>query len=139
MGAGNGGNPLWFIFWLIVLLFLGFIALNLTDQSILGKDMKQSPVMWSRPMPLSWYFKPQWEREYGGNDTWKEHFCQDWSQMESHADKFTATVSRCPCTLQQAQLDRGRFSPDLECNVIDRKCDTFHREAQHCVNTGRPS
>ncbi|CAG2178697.1 unnamed protein product, partial [Oppiella nova] len=113
----------------------GFIAINLTDPTILGKDMKHSPTIWSRPMPLAWYFKTQWEREYGNNGRWKEHFCHDWFQQESYVQE----VSRCPCTLQQAELDRGRFSPDLECNVIDRKCDTFHRGAQHCLRTGRPS
>ena len=117
----------------------GFIAINLTDPTILGKDMKQSPTIWSRPMPLAWYFKTQWEREYGNNGSWKEHFCHDWFQQESYADRFARVVFRCPCTLQQAELDRGRFSPDLECNVIDRKCDAFHRGAQHCLNTGRPS
>ncbi|KAF4522493.1 hypothetical protein B566_EDAN002578 [Ephemera danica] len=24
MGSGNGGNPIWFVFWLLVLIFLGF-------------------------------------------------------------------------------------------------------------------
>jgi hypothetical protein len=120
-------------------LIFGFIAINLTDSTILGKDIKQSPIIWSRPMPLAWYFKRQWEREYGGNGRWKEHFCHNWFQRESYNDRFATTVFRCPCTLQQAQLDRGRFSPDLECNVVDRKCDTFHRGAQHCVKTGRPS
>jgi hypothetical protein len=120
-------------------LIFGFIAINLTDSTILGKDIKQSPIIWSRPMPLAWYFKKQWERKYGYNGKWKEKFCYDWSQHESHNDRFATTVFRCPCTLQQAQLDRGRFSPDLECNVVDRKCDTFHRGAQHCVKTGRPS
>jgi hypothetical protein len=120
-------------------LIFGFIAINLTDPTILGKDIKQSPIIWSRPMPLAWYFKRQWEREYGANGRWKEHFCHNWFQRESYNDRFATTVFRCPCTLQQAQLDRGRFSPDLECNVVDRKCDTFHRGAQHCVKTGRPS
>lgn len=119
----------------------GFIAINLTDPTFLSKnkDIKHSPVIWSRSMPLSWYFKPQWEREYGRNGRWKEHFCQDWFQREAYADLFATTVFRCPCTLHQAHLDRGRFSPDLECNVVDRKCDTFHRGSQHCVKTGRPS
>ena len=47
----------------------GFISINLTDPTILGKDIKESPRLWSRPMPLAWYFKNQWEREYGRNGT----------------------------------------------------------------------
>lgn len=118
-------------------ILFGFIAVNLTNPTVLGRNMRQSPIIWSRPMPLSWYFRPQWLR-YIGPD-YKDHFCEAWHERESFADRFAATVWRCPCTLQQVHIDRGRFSPDLQCNIIDRRCDTFHREALHCVNTGRPS
>uniref|UniRef100_A0A6G1S5F6 Extracellular domains-containing protein CG31004 n=1 Tax=Aceria tosichella TaxID=561515 RepID=A0A6G1S5F6_9ACAR len=116
----------------------GFIAVNLTNPSAaLGRNMRQSPVIWSRPMPLAWYFKPQWLRTIGYN--YKDYFCNNWFERESFADRFAATVWRCPCTLKQVQIDKGRFSPDLQCNIIDRRCETFHREALHCVQTGRPS
>ncbi|KAK4336770.1 hypothetical protein RND71_043857 [Anisodus tanguticus] len=59
--------------------------------------------------------------------------------IEEKGDRFATTLFQCPCTKEQALLDRGRFSPDLECNIIDRKCDTFHRGAQHCVRSARPS
>lgn len=118
-------------------ILFGFIAVNLTNPSVLGRNMRQSPVIWSRPMPLSWYFRPQWLRNIGQD--YKDYFCEAWHERESFADRFAATVWRCPCTLQQVHIDRGRFSPDLQCNIIDRRCDTFHRDALHCVNTGRPS
>lgn len=118
-------------------ILFGFIAINLTNPTILARNMRQSPVIWSRPMPLSWYFKPQWIRNIGYD--YKDYFCSSWYEREQFADRFAATVWRCPCTLQQVNIDRGRFSPDLQCNIIDRRCDTFHREALHCVNTGRPS
>lgn len=118
-------------------ILFGFIAVNLTNPSVLGRNMRQSPAIWSRPMPLSWYFRPQWLQKIGVN--YKDQFCADWYERESFADRFAATVWRCPCTLQQVHIDRGRFSPDLQCNIIDRRCDTFHRDALHCVNTGRPS
>lgn len=116
----------------------GFLALNLTDPSILG-NFRKSPVIWSRAMPLAWYFKRQWEKQYGSNGRWKRNMCQKWFDRESVLDYFAISVFRCPCTKAQAELDRGHFSPDLQCNVIDRKCDTFHRGALHCVKTGRPS
>lgn len=119
-------------------ILFGFIAVNLTNPAVaLGRNMRQSPVIWSRPMPLSWYFRPQWLRNIGHD--YKNYFCANWFDRESFADRFAATVWRCPCTYQQAKIDRGRFSPDLQCNIIDRRCDTFHREALHCINTGRPS
>jgi hypothetical protein len=119
-------------------ILFGFIAVNLTNPSAaLGRNMRHSPVIWSRPMPLAWYFRPQWVRSIGYN--YKDHFCSNWYERESFADRFAATVWRCPCTLKQVQIDKGRFSPDLQCNIIDRRCDTFHRDALHCVQTGRPS
>lgn len=116
----------------------GFIQMNLTNPKVLG-NFHTSTAIWSRAMPLAWYFKQQWERQYGQGEKWKRHFCQKWFERESYSDYFATTVFRCPCTKAQAELDRGRFSPDLECNVIDRKCHTFHRGALHCVKSGRPS
>ncbi|XP_053209715.1 protein mesh-like [Panonychus citri] len=120
-------------------LLFGFIAINLTNPTILGKQITQSPMIWSRAMPLAWYFRRQWEREYGLNGRWKNYLCNDWYEKEKYGDAFATTVFRCPCTRLQADLDRGRFSPDLECNIQDRKCEIFHKGAQHCVVTGRPS
>ncbi|KAH7644783.1 protein mesh [Dermatophagoides farinae] len=118
----------------------GFLALNITNpDQVFGLDLRKSPIIWSRAMPLAWYFKKQWEKEFGSNGKWKTYMCNKWFDRETYLDYFATTVFRCPCTMRQAQLDRGHFSPDLQCNVIDRKCDTFHRGALHCVKTGRPS
>ncbi|XP_023221105.1 protein mesh-like [Centruroides sculpturatus] len=118
-------------------IVFGFISMNLTDASSFGRNIKRSPEIWSRPMPLAWYFRPQWEREHKGK--WREHFCDKWYDDEENSLTFATSLFRCPCTLKQAEIDRGRFSPDSQCNVIDKKCDTFHREAQHCIQSGRPS
>lgn len=118
----------------------GFLALNITNpDQVFGLDLRKSPIIWSRAMPLAWYFKKQWEKEFGSNGKWKTYMCNKWFDRETFLDYFATTVFRCPCTMTQAQIDRGHFSPDLQCNVIDRKCDTFHRGALHCVKTGRPS
>lgn len=115
----------------------GYLAINLTNPRIFGDRVKTSPVIWSRTMPLAWYFKPQWDRIY--KYQWKEEMCKTWFDRESWADRFATTNFKCPCTRQQALLDKGRFSPDLECNIVDRKCDTFHRGALDCFRSGRPS
>jgi len=85
--------------WGLTDMTFGFIGLNLSNPSFLGKDIEQSPYIWSRPMPLAWYFKAQWEREYGENGRWKEHFCHRWWQEESYADRF-APVSTWVAKLQ---------------------------------------
>ncbi|KAH8032885.1 hypothetical protein HPB51_003461 [Rhipicephalus microplus] len=115
----------------------GFLSINLTDGSAIAKDYKNSPTIWSRPMPLAWYFAHQWDRAYGAN--WKDRFCNEWFERESNADRFALTLWRCPCTMKQSDFDRGRFAPDSSCNTYTKKCDPLHKGAQHCVRTGRPS
>ncbi|KAL3209669.1 hypothetical protein MRX96_038092 [Rhipicephalus microplus] len=63
----------------------GFLSINLTDGSAIAKDYKNSPTIWSRPMPLAWYFAHQWDRAYGSN--WKDRFCNEWFERESNADR----------------------------------------------------
>ncbi|XP_035228405.1 protein mesh-like [Stegodyphus dumicola] len=118
-------------------IYFGFIAINLTEPEILRDGSRQSPVLWSGPLPLAWYFRHQWHRKYGKN--WKKEICEDWYFREKYSDRFAITLFRCPCTVAQAKLDRGRFAPDLQCNEIDRKCETFHKSAYHCVRSGRPA
>ncbi|XP_029826722.2 protein mesh isoform X1 [Ixodes scapularis] len=115
----------------------GFLSINLTDPSVIAKDYKNSPTIWSRPMPLAWYFSHQWERRYGSG--WKDKFCDDWFQREKNSDRFALTLWRCPCTMKQSDFDRGRFAPDSNCNTYSKKCEPLHKGAQHCVRTGRPS
>ncbi|XP_064481211.1 protein mesh-like isoform X2 [Ornithodoros turicata] len=115
----------------------GFISMNLTDGSAVGKNFRSSPSIWSRPMPLAWYFWPQWERKIGLD--WKDQFCDNWHQRESITDRFALTLWRCPCTMKQSDFDRGRFAPDGLCNTYSKKCDPLHKGALHCVRTGRPS
>ncbi|XP_054161232.1 protein mesh-like [Oppia nitens] len=108
----------------------GYLAVNVTGD-------QWSQTLWSKPMPLGWFMRPYWIREYGHN--WSGRFCSKWFDREQELDRFALTVFRCPCTIVQSERDRGRFAPDLQCNVIDKKCDTQHHGAQHCVRTARPS
>ncbi|UYV62455.1 hypothetical protein LAZ67_2000673 [Cordylochernes scorpioides] len=119
-------------------LTFGYISLNISSGFMDNEVTRMSPVVWSKTMPLAWYFRKQWEREHGV-DKWRESFCNDWYLQEKYSDRFAITLFRCPCTLTQANLDRGRFTPDPSCNVIDKNCETFHREAHHCIRTGRPA
>lgn len=108
----------------------GFIGVNITDKVL-------SMTEWSRPMPLGWLMRKSWRQEYGLQ--WQENFCRRWFERENSLEYFATTVFRCPCTLKQAELDKGRFAPDEQCNVFDKKCDSRHFGAMHCVRTARPS
>ncbi|GFS34796.1 protein mesh [Trichonephila inaurata madagascariensis] len=113
------------------------IAINLTHPEITKDGGRHTTALWSDPLPLGWYFRHQWQRKYG--NSWKKNICEDWYLKEKNSERFNTTLSRCPCTLEQAKQDVGRFVPDLQCNEIDRKCETFHRPAYHCVTSGRPA
>lgn len=108
----------------------GFIGVNITDKEL-------SMTEWSQPMPLGWLLRKSWRKEYGRN--WQFNFCSKWFDRENQNEYFAATVFRCPCTLAQALHDKGRFAPDERCNVVDKKCDSRHLGAQHCVRTARAS
>ncbi|XP_077292474.1 protein mesh-like isoform X2 [Arctopsyche grandis] len=114
-------------------LQVGFIQINLTNTG----DNSVSPVLWSRPIPLAWYFNSQWERLYGYK--WPEKMCNNWLRSDRYLKNFAAELPLCPCTLQQALLDKGRYMPDFDCDKdANPKC-FYNKGAMHCVKTGNPS
>jgi hypothetical protein len=54
---------------------MGFIKINLTNPTQ-EVGMENSPAIWSRPLPLGWYFGEQWRRFQGNN--WVEQKCDNW-------------------------------------------------------------
>lgn len=113
----------------------GFIQINLTNPSQYT-NMTLSPVLWSRPIPLGWYFAPQWEREYGKN--WPEAKCNEWTMNDRYLKNFAAELSMCPCKLEHALSDKGRFLPDPDCDIDANPNCFYHKGARHCVKTGTP-
>ena len=45
---------------------MGMIMINLTNP-VTEVGMSNSPMIWSRPLPLGWYFNGQWRRFMGSN------------------------------------------------------------------------
>ncbi|KAJ9599568.1 hypothetical protein L9F63_009966 [Diploptera punctata] len=112
-------------------LKFGFIHINLTNPTLV------SPVLWSRPIPLAWYFTPQWESKNGSN--WAEDMCNEWIIDDQYLEDFTAELPQCPCTLEHALNDKGRFLPDFECDKDSNPDCFYHHGAVHCVQSGVPS
>lgn len=108
----------------------GFIGVNMTG-------MELTMTEWSAPLPLGWLLHRKWRQEYG--EQWATNFCNKWFDRESQQQYFATTLFRCPCTLAQAEADKGRFAPDERCNVIDKKCQARNVGAAHCVRSARPS
>lgn len=88
-------------------------------------------------MPLGWYFAPQWERWY--DSSWPEKLCDNWIKNDRYLKNFAAEIFQCPCTLEHALVDRGRFLPDADCDRDANPQCLFNKGAVHCVTTGAPS
>ncbi|PSN45001.1 hypothetical protein C0J52_11633 [Blattella germanica] len=95
-----------------------------------------SPVLWSKPIPLAWYFSPQWERKWGSR--WSEELCNEWITDDRYLKNFAAEVPQCPCTLEHALMDKGRFLPDFDCDKDANPNCFYHKGAVHCVRSGAP-
>jgi len=115
---------------------LGLVMINLTNpEAIVG--MTNSPMIWSKPIPLGWYFNEQWRRFFGNN--WIEQQCDRFVEADRWLKNFANELPVCPCLLRQAIVDQGRYAPDFECDKDRNSKCFFHRGAQHCVRTGMPN
>ncbi|CAL4067748.1 unnamed protein product, partial [Meganyctiphanes norvegica] len=117
-------------------LEMGMIMINLTiPEPQYGLDT--TTTVWSRPLPLAWYFRFQWENIYG--KSWMSQMCDRWIENDRNLRNFAYEVQRCPCLMKQAVADRGRFLPDFTCDREgNTECDD-HFGAIHCVRTALPN
>ncbi|XP_020713697.1 protein mesh isoform X4 [Ceratitis capitata] len=116
-------------------LQFGFLQINLTNPEQYS-GLKISPTLWSRPIPLGWYFNKQWERKHGLR--WPEALCENWIRNDRYLRTFTGDLPLCPCTLEQAVYDKGRYRPDKECDKDSNPTCLRHKNAIHCVVSGNP-
>lgn len=93
-------------------------------------------VLWSKPIPLAWYFNGQWERKYGSR--WSEELCNEWITDDRYLKNFASEVPQCPCALEHALADKGRFIPDFDCDKDANPSCFYHKGAVHCVRSGAP-
>jgi hypothetical protein len=114
----------------------GFIQINLTNPENFN-GLRISPVLWSKPIPLGWYFGPQWERRHGLN--WPRALCENWLMTDRFLRNFAHQIPICPCVLEHALLDKGRFMPDFDCDKDANPTCMHHRGGIHCVRSGQPS
>lgn len=117
---------------------VGFIQINLTDSiPVENTNVYVTPLIWSRPIPLGWYFGPQWERLYGSD--WPKHLCDNWLMNDRYLSNFAHELPQCPCTIDQALADKGRFLPDFDCDKDSNHLCYYQESSIHCVRTGLPS
>ncbi|XP_046394152.1 protein mesh-like [Ischnura elegans] len=111
----------------------GLLLINLSRSTALSV----SPSLWSKPIPLGWYFNAQWESVDGKE--WPQKRCDSWIKRDSSLNDFESSLPQCPCTLEKALLDKGRYMPDLTCDKDSNPLCYYNRGAVHCVKTGMPS
>lgn len=61
---------------------------------------------------MAWYFGRQWERKYGEN--WAANICGTLNTMPNAA--LLDELPACPCTLKEAENDKGFLLPDPDCS-----------------------
>ena len=64
---------------------MGLIRINLTNPTQ-EVGMAASPAIWSRPIPLGWYFGDQWRRYEGPN--WVQDKCDKWIAQDRLLKNF---------------------------------------------------
>ncbi|PIO64558.1 AMOP domain protein [Teladorsagia circumcincta] len=73
---------------------------------------------WSMPVAFGWFFYRKWEYEYGRD--WALQMCQHWFDYDGRRENFVMELEPkipCPCTLDQALLDIGRFTALPDCDI----------------------
>ncbi len=89
---------------------------------------------WSQPVPFGWYFRDKWEYEHGTD--WALDICLDWYRYDGMRKNFIMELEPkipCPCTLDQALMDMGRFTAMYDCDMVgDSEC-YYTKGAKHCV------
>ena len=64
--------------------------------------------------------------------------CNEWITDDRNLNNFTAELPQCPCTLEQAVNDKGRFLPDFDCDKDTNPKCLYQSGAVHCVQSGVP-
>lgn len=70
---------------------------------------------------------------------WPRALCENWIRSDRFLRNFAAEIPLCPCTLEHAVHDKGRFMPDIDCDRDSNPSCLHHKGAIHCVRTGQPN
>ena len=96
-------------------------------------------VLFTGVVPMGWIVNNKMLGAYGGN--WPHSKCLTWYYEDKRDMRWLKHLEYCPCNLQQALSDFGRWQTDVGCNLYSdnpHKC-RFHLGAVHCVRAVQPS
>ncbi|RUS82606.1 hypothetical protein EGW08_009634 [Elysia chlorotica] len=89
------------------------------------------------PIPLGWYVNEKMTADNGTD--WSDKMCRAWHEEDGKTTDWLSALLPCPCTLDQALADFGRFQPDAGCNLFAGSKCTYHKAAKHCVRAVVPT
>lgn len=89
----------------------------------------------SRPTTLAWLVNKGMVAKYG--NSWPSEKCKEWHHKDMQNKAWLNYLPACPCNLQQALVDFGRWQKDPGCNMFSKSQDNcvFHTIATHCVRS----
>ncbi|XP_012940242.1 protein mesh [Aplysia californica] len=85
------------------------------------------------PIPLGWYVNEQLTSVRGPD--WSDDKCREWNARDSTQEAWLQDLLPCPCSLDQALADFGRFQADPGCNLFTGSKCFYHKGAKHCVRS----
>lgn len=108
----------------------GFVAVRVRNIT----HANQYRTMPSGAMPFGWLMRKYEESKHGSQ--WLHEKCTSWYRAEIEDMQWISRLDHCPCSLEQALLDFGRWQTDLSCNMYSKTptCG-FHKGAVHCVRS----
>ena len=89
------------------------------------------------PIPLGWYVNEKMKEDNGSD--WSDQMCRKWHAEDGKHTDWLSALLPCPCTLDQALADFGRFQPDAGCSLFTGSKCTYHKKAKHCVRAVVPT
>ncbi|KAL8616990.1 hypothetical protein ACOMHN_014161 [Nucella lapillus] len=115
---------------------LGVVEVRLTEDYLEAATENQYLAI--GPLPLAWYVNHVQSEERGTQ--WYQDHCQHWAHRGRSDLSWQAELPPCPCSLQQAVADWGRWQADVGCSLFNKgsKC-AFNRGAKHCVRSVHPT
>ncbi|XP_076446883.1 sushi domain-containing protein 2-like [Babylonia areolata] len=115
---------------------LGLVEVRLTEDYLEAATDTQYIAM--GPLPMAWYVSHvQTER---AGEQWYQDYCERWARQDRNDRGWQTELPPCPCSLQQALADWGRWQADVGCSMFhkDSKC-AFNKGAKHCVLSVQPT
>ncbi|XP_064609396.1 sushi domain-containing protein 2-like [Liolophura sinensis] len=111
---------------------LGIIEVKLVE----GQASTQRS-LFSHNLPLGWFITDAMEAEHGHE--WPSALCTQWDERDKQDVDWLDELLNCPCTMNQAMADFGRWQPDVGCNIFTGSVCSYHQGAVHCVRSVHPT